>query len=406
MNKNLKELFYETRQEEIQNSVGVICEECNQKAYYFNTKNADFFSVKCCLICSKEKEKGILLEDFLFTLTRKLNNHYELIQNDSSETATVSLKQILKRFTYDNDLLLEKLADLLCQDSDSFYQVKGLYRSKVDEAFIEKCKKEAIEEWNQLSKDLKHNRRFTHVEASRFYERLIEACMHTLETKEEFNSALKTIKMGTVFYRGRLVKDNFHRDLLLSNPGQELCAPPDYLATNSRMSPPGISFMYMASDPETSIAELRPYVNDTIAIGEFVSTKEFKFFDFTLLDKLKHEDANILDDPKNDKYFQKRYLLSSLHELISKPFRATDTSYIETQMFAETIRNYREGFFDGIIFGSSQRDGGLNYVLFGDYLKDDSKGALTRDYHVKFNDKSGIQFYQVLKMEAATKKMN
>ena len=406
MNKYRGILFDDLRQEEAQKSVGAICEECNQRAYYFNIKNADFFCEKCCLICSQNTSKGILLEDFLHTLTGKLSNHYELSQDNISGTVTISLKQILKRFTYDNDQVVERLADLLCQYDGSFYQIKGVYRSKIDIAFIEQCKNEAIEEWNKFSKDLKHNRRFTHIEASHFYERLISACMHQIKSTEEFNSALKTIKKGTTLYRGRLVKDDVHKDVLLSKPEQELSAPPSYLAANSRMSPPGISFMYMAGDPETSIAELRPYVNDTIAVGEFVSTKEFNFFDFTLLDRLKHEDANILDDPKNDKYFQSRYLLSSLHELISRPFRVTDTSYIETQMFAETIRNYRDGIFDGIIFGSSQRDGGLNYVLFGDDSKNDNRGVTPRDYHMKIDSTLGIQFYQVLKIEATTQKID
>ncbi|WP_175631737.1 RES family NAD+ phosphorylase [Yersinia proxima] len=387
------------RQENIQHSVGVICEECNQTSYYFNTRNINFGAPKRCLICSEEKLRGIILEDFLFTLRGKIRNHYELNKIDTS--ASISLKQVLKRFTYDNEQVLEKLADLLCQEDDSFFQIKGRYQSTVDDLFIENCIKEAIEKWNNFAKELKHHRRFTHTDASRFYENLIGSCMHRVDKKSEFNSALKTINKGTVFYRGRLVKDD--RNAFLSNPEKVLSAPPDYLAANSRMSPPGISFMYTAGDPETAISELRPYVNDTIAIGEFVSTKDLNFFDFTLLDDIQHESANILDNPRKDKYLQNRYILGSLHGLISTPFRATDTSYIETQMFAETIRNYRNGLFDGIIFKSSQRDGGVNYVVFGDYLNNETSGATIKDYHMEFNCNVGAKFYQVVKMVASTK---
>ncbi|USP13305.1 RES family NAD+ phosphorylase [Vibrio gazogenes] len=396
--------MYEHNLNEIRDSVGVICGECNQKAYYFNTRNRDFFSEKHCLICSKDKCNGILLEDFVFTLTRKLKNHYKLIKDEMSEA--ISLNQVLKRFTYDNEQVLKKLAHLLCQENGSYFQLEGRYISIVDDVFKEECEKESIEQWNNFSRELKHIRRFTHTGASRFYEDLIGACMYSVEKNEEFNSALKTIKKGNIFYRGRLAKDDSHKRAISSNPEVELGAPPDFLAANNRMSPSGISFMYTASDPQTAIAELRPYVNDTIAIGEFVSTKDLNFFDFTLLDKMLPKDANILDDPINDKSFQNRYLLGSIHELISRPFRATDISYIETQMFAETIRNYKNGFFHGIIFGSSQRDGGLNYVLFGDISKDENCDEVNKDYHVELDRDLGVKFYKVVKMTASTEELD
>lgn len=171
------------------------------------------------------------------------------------------------------------------------------------------------------------------------------------------------------------------------------------------MSPPGISFMYTAGDHETAIAELRPYVNDVIAVGIFTNTRELNFFDFTLLDDMRYIDANILENPKKDQYLQNRYILRELHELISKPFRATDTSYIETQMFAETIRNYRKGIFDGIIFGSSQRDGGLNYVIFGESSNDQYIISSANNYHVAFDSNKKVTFYQVTKLDATSKEI-
>ncbi|ECR7600952.1 RES family NAD+ phosphorylase [Salmonella enterica] len=400
---NLMVKEHERRVDEVKSSVGVICVACNQKSYYFNTKNRDFYEEKVCLICSKAKLSGILLEDFLFTLTRKLRNHYELTKVNFPDT--LSIKEVLKRFTYDNESVLDKLSILLCQADNAFFQLDGRYRSTVDEAFIEKCKNDAIKKWNEVANDLKHARRFTHIEASRFYESLIGSCVYRMENGEIFNSTLTTIGEGHTFFRARLVKDEFHRSSITSVPEKELSAPPNYFATNSRMSPPGISFMYTAGDHETAIAELRPYVNDVIAVGIFTNTRELNFFDFTLLDDMRYIDANILENPKKDQYFQNRYILRELHELISKPFRATDTSYIETQMFAETIRNYRKGIFDGIIFGSSQRDGGLNYVIFGESSNDQYISSSANNYHVAFDSNKKVTFYQVTKLDATSKEI-
>ncbi|MCK6720545.1 RES family NAD+ phosphorylase [Enterobacter cloacae] len=395
---------HESRVDEIKSSVGAICTECNQKSYYFNTKNSDFYEEKICLICSKTKLSGILLEDFLFTLTRKLKNHYELI--DACQLGTFSLKDVLKRFTYDNANVLDKLSILLCQRDNTFFKLDGKYRSTVDEVFIEKCKNEAIKKWNSVANDLKHARRFTHIEASRFYESLIGSCVYRMENNEVFNAALTTIDEGHTFFRARLVKNEFHRGSITSNPEKELSAPPNHFATNSRMSPPGISFMYTAGDHETAIAELRPYVSDIIAVGVFTNTRKLNFFDFTLLANIQHIDANILENPRGDKYVHNRYILRELHELISKPFRATDTSYIETQMFAETIRNYNKGMFDGVIFGSSQLKGGLNYVIFGESSNDQDITSSVNNYHVAFDSNKHVTFYQVNQINAISSEIS
>ncbi|MFA0730354.1 RES family NAD+ phosphorylase, partial [Vibrio sp. 10N.222.48.A4] len=144
------------------------------------------------------------------------------------------------------------------------------------------------------------------------------------------------------------------------------------------------------------------YVGDTIAVGSFITKKTLTFFDFTLLDSAKLKSASILTSPKQDKFYQHGYLLNTLHELISKPFRATSLNYIQTQMFAETIRNYDNGMFDGIIFKSSQLEGGINYVIFGDETEGDSDSI---EYNVEFDTQTGVEFYQVEAMTPSIKEV-
>lgn len=402
MNTVVRQIMYELRLKDIQSSVGVICDKCNQSAFYFNRRNTDLYDEKNCLMCSKVTTKGILLEDFLNTLCGRIGEHYKL--SDSTDVKTISLNQVLARFTYEHDEVLGKLSELLCHEKSAFFKLDGRYESLVDDAFISKCKEEAIEQWDMFSKELKHMRRFTHAKASRFYENLIGACVYQGKEPDDYHcAALRVVKKGTALYRGRLIKKEDMGSIKL-NAKNELSAPPEKFAANGRMSPPGIAFMYMADEPHTVVAELHAYVGDIVAMGEFKSTKDLNFFDFTALEGITHEDANILSSPLKHKYFQHKYLLNSLHSLISKPFRATDISYIETQMFAETIRNYKDGFFDGIIFESSQRQDHLNYVLFGDYPLDDNHSDAEKRYDVELQP--DVHFYQVEKIEPEIKQLS
>lgn len=392
--------FYQIRMEAVEHSVGSICDKCNVKAFYFNTKNTDLHIEKTCLICSEKHIKGIILEDFVSTLSGHISDHYEYVENDFPEL--ISIGEMLSRFTYDNENFIEKLIGLLCKEKPNFFKKKGRYKEVIDEDLIEIYKKKAIDEWHEISKEVKHARRFTNTKAIRFYEDLIAACMFNVEKDDiKFNSALTKIGKGASFFRGRFAKDVSHIETIKSAPQNELGAPPENLAASSRMSPSGISFMYTAGDHETAIAELRPYASDVIAIGEFISTKELNFFDFTLLEEVRIKRANILENPKDSKFIQNRYLLNELHKFVSKPVRPTEITYVDLQIFSETIRNYNNGMFDGIIFKSSQRSGGLNYVIFGDY----SEAKKSKEYYLSLDSDCKVKFYKVKEVIITTEKI-
>lgn len=395
-----KNMFADLREEKVQSSRGYICAECNRSAYYFCKKNRLLNSGKQCLICSESRPDGILVEDFLFTLRGHLRDHYILA--DSHSTDTIPLKNVLKRFTYDNEDFLALLAALLCQPDDTFFREDGWYRNIVDEAFIAKSRDDAIREWEHMAYELKHVRRFSHSVASDYYTSLIGSCFHRVEEQQEhFNTALTILPKGEVLYRGRIARNNEEKEALLADPLKNLSAPPNHLATNNRMSPPGIAFLYTAGDVETAIAELHPFVGDTVAIGQFVTVRTMRFFDFTLLDNVTYAEAHILDNPAIHKTFRNRYLTRTLHHLISRPLRAHDTSYIETQVFAEVIRGYKGEKYDGIIFGSTQRSGGRNYVIFGENSATDSM-----QYDAEFNRKQGVMLYRITEMRAQAEKVS
>ncbi|WP_323970517.1 hypothetical protein [Aeromonas veronii] len=179
MVSRFRQYLYEEREIEIASSIGFICDRCNVTAYYFNQRNTDFNNEKTCLICSSKHFKGILLEDFVFTLSRHIPKHYNCIESHQSNS--ISLGEIVARFTYSNEKVIDKLVMLLCDKSPVFFKREGRYRGVVDDSIIESYKKSAIDEWHDISKEVKHTRRFTNTKAINFYERLIGDCFLMLK---------------------------------------------------------------------------------------------------------------------------------------------------------------------------------------------------------------------------------
>lgn len=142
MRNNLKNIMQKIRHDECQQSIGFICMECNNKSYYFKDKNSYVFFEKTCLICFEVKANGILLEDFIFTLSRHIPNHY--ILKDDFNSGCIRLKEMLKRFTYDNESVLEKLSTLLVKTKEDYFKMDGYYIDIVDDKLIEEQKNQQL----------------------------------------------------------------------------------------------------------------------------------------------------------------------------------------------------------------------------------------------------------------------
>ncbi|MHA6611594.1 RES family NAD+ phosphorylase [Photobacterium damselae] len=388
----ISECYKLVRQEKVQKSLGVICTDCNSgklKDPYLRSRGGEFYTEKQCLICSNQAIRGTMIEDFA-ALVNHMHEHYKLVDSKTDETR--DLKQILSRFTYDIDAktltAVDKLAEWVCSEKPTFFQKDGQYQTVCTDEQVEEWKREAIKKWEDYVYQLKHEQRFTHTNLIDYYKAVIRVSC---------NQAMKVERKGKVLFRGRLIEAD-DIPAFKKNPDTKLSAPPEKFATSSRMSPPGIAFMYMADEPKTVIAELHAYAGDIVAVGEFKCQKDLVFYDFTQLD--------CIDDPETDPLLlssltherqRNKYIINSLHHLISKPLRANDINYLETQMFAESIRqyNYENGHkFDGIIFSSTQREGHLNYVLFGERQTEGEKTKKT--YNVSLDPaNTQVKFYRV-----------
>ncbi len=153
---------------------------------------------------------------------------------------------------------------------------------------------------------------------------------------------------------------------------EERMRPREKIAKEGRVNPKGISFLYLASDRDTAISEVRPWVGQKITVAKFNALQELNLIDFTKAELSVSEhwrlsfpfamNSGSLQQQTISKEEKSQLIWHEINEAFSKPIELTDTiaEYAPTQLIAEFIKN--KGF-DGLIFKSSVGKG-KNIVIF------------------------------------------
>lgn len=136
-------------------------------------------------------------------------------------------------------------------------------------------------------------------------------------------------------------------------------APPQGKASEGRINSEGISYLYLASDTNTAISEVKPVKDCLISVAKFILAKQFNVFDASYPDDwIYKKDEELLDK-------------LALSDVFSRPANGIRGEYWVTQYISEYIQTLG---FDGIKFTSSLT-GEQNLVLFDtmDYEVDETK---------------------------------
>lgn len=140
----------------------------------------------------------------------------------------------------------------------------------------------------------------------------------------------------------------------------QMNAPPNRLASHGRANPAGIPYLYLGSQPETAIAEIRPHTGDRACVADF-TIPEIKAVDlrspraavspFILTDEVE------ISQLRSDLPFLER-----LGEELTRPVlpQGAAVDYIPSQYLCEFIKH---SGFDGVVYRSSVSDG-INLALF------------------------------------------
>ncbi|KAB7707697.1 RES domain-containing protein [Plesiomonas shigelloides] len=132
-------------------------------------------------------------------------------------------------------------------------------------------------------------------------------------------------------------------------------------AAEGRANSKGIPHLYVATNKETAMAEVRPWLGAILTVAHLKITKDLKILDFSV----EHGNNNfklkfIFEEPSCEEIIKSVW--SDIDNAYSKPTKASDlkSEYAPTQIISEFVRS--KGY-DGIAYKSSLAEG-HNICLF------------------------------------------
>jgi len=167
---------------------------------------------------------------------------------------------------------------------------------------------------------------------------------------------------GEEFFRAR-INDYGNNDKHFSL--DEMGAPPPYKASQNRVNPAGIPYLYLANNIKTAVSEVRPWIGCKITVAKFTLKKEASVVNFS---------NKVFVNVTSDKQYE--VLENVWRELITRIFSMPfdprdDIAYIPTQYISERFK--KEGL-DGIIYDSALNEDGYNLCLFDVGIAEANKG--------------------------------
>lgn len=132
-------------------------------------------------------------------------------------------------------------------------------------------------------------------------------------------------------------------------------------AAEGRANSKGIPYLYVATDKETAMAEVRPWLGAILTVAHLKLTKDLKILDFSV----EHGKNNFnlgfyFKEPSEEEII--KAVWSDIDNAFSRPTKASDlkSDYAPTQIISEFIKS--KGY-DGIAYKSSLGTG-YNICLF------------------------------------------
>lgn len=247
-----------------------------------------------------------------------------------------------------------------------------LYDDSLEE--YEGCNKEF--EWEGIQESFKHEFRFFNTKLKDFLDHTFE---YLLDNQNINQSLLNNIQANTILYRGRsfdslkdLMKEvnednlaievEIENEIIAKNIRDKFGLVPSFLASDQRMTPFGISALYLSTEKMACVAEIRALVGQYVGIAEFSNRIELKLLNLNKLAEglyPHHLDENYLE--KLDVYVFFKKLIAS----VSKPkLESGKFDYLISQYFFEYLRVKFGDQIQGIFLKSVQLPTADNIILF------------------------------------------
>ncbi len=268
------------------------------------------------------------------------------------------------------EVLTEKLAEDWGEKFGD--ELLVLYDDSLEE--YEGCNKEF--EWEGIQESFKHEFRFFNTKLKDFLDHTFE---YLLDNQNINQSLLNNIQANTILYRGRsfdslkdLMKEvnednlaievEIENEIIAKNIRDKFGLVPSFLASDQRMTPFGISALYLSTEKMACVAEIRALVGQYVGIAEFSNRIELKLLNLNKLAEglyPHHLDEDYLG--KLDVYIFFKKLIAS----VSKPkLESGKFDYLISQYFFEYLRVKFGDQIQGIVLKSLQLPTADNIILF------------------------------------------
>lgn len=146
-------------------------------------------------------------------------------------------------------------------------------------------------------------------------------------------------------------------------PIDEMGAAPNHACKGGRINPPGMSFLYLASNENTAALEIRATPADVFTVVKVALQNEPLLLDlrrcsFSALFEFEY----LSDERWIEEYLQKVAVYTYLSEILAQPVASEDPlGYIHTQIFCEYLKI--KGIH-GLIYDSTLCSSGFNVCIF------------------------------------------
>jgi hypothetical protein len=174
-----------------------------------------------------------------------------------------------------------------------------------------------------------------------------------------------TMKSGHILWRAQLghdwrthEQDGVSYEVETAHPVARMKPIPDK-ASDGRVSTRGIPCLYLATQEDTAILEVRPLIGSFVSVAQFRTRRELRLVDCSRkeIGDLAFLEPNLSADDVD------KIVWSDMNRAFSEPVERGDESldYIPTQILAE---HFKFLGFDGVAYKSSYGESGFNVALF------------------------------------------
>lgn len=306
-----------------------------------------------CDFCGKKKTKIYPISEngAVEELLNSILDIYDIEQPSiNGKPLNVALYEDWSIFSVTSDVI-QKLITSLCKTY--FEQNANLLLNPViipecyDEDYLSDFSVTRGKSWREFSETVKYQNRF------------YNSIFNTDALASFLSYSVKLYPADSIMYRARISKDRegFKCD--------EMGAPPRENRSAGRVNPEGVGVLYLSSESETALYEVRSNIYDYVSIGEFKLLRDIRVVN---LAGIKSVSPFIYTGKSNlQQYAINQPCLKEIAEDIAKPLRRNDSllEYIPTQIISEFIKSQA---YDGVEYVSTMTKNGRNCAIFDDSL--------------------------------------